>query len=179
MIQLTPTRAIAFSTAILLVGAVPALASADDFNSAPVSTGRIVHAADRAVTTEVQTPEAIAAWEAALMAAKAKRASGRKEHYGGLALAIAGYVVAVSGANLGCERNCSHGGEFVGLAMLGIGTVTGVHGSLVSHDADGEVNALIARGPDKSVPISASIGGGRSVGVSVGATRSLSYRFSW
>ncbi len=121
-----------------------------------------------AIDAALQSPDARVRWEADIAAARAKRSEARKQQYGGLVLGITGYVVMFAGVGH-CETSgsCSNGLAWVGLGTLVYGTAMGIKGSLRAHDADGEVNALIARGPE------------RTIAISLGAEKSVGYRITW
>jgi len=125
-----------------------------------------------AIEAALQSADPVAEWQAEIAVARAKRSSARKQQYSGLGVAIGGYVLMVAGAAHGDCRYGGYCGPGVGLAWAGLGTLVmgttmGIRGKIRASDADGEVNALLTRGPQKSFT------------VSLGTEKSIGYRVTW
>ena len=124
-----------------------------------------------AIDAALQSADPVVQWQAEVAAARAKRSSARTQQYSGLGVAIGGYVLMVAGAADVCQRGGSCGAgaglAWAGLGTLVMGTTMGIKGKLRAHDADGEVNALLTRGPQKSLT------------VSLGVEKSVGYRITW
>jgi hypothetical protein len=166
---------------------VPVLAGqapqADD-----ASAPQLTRAVQQAVANAFPKPEPMTAWQLEVAAAKARRSAGRKQMAFGYGLAIVGDIILLTPSSAGCEysyppRSCSTGPRLIGLPVIAVGLTTGILGKIKAHDADGEVNALIARGPgrepEKSIDVAVPAGGGRSLGLTLGSTKSLTYRLTW
>ena len=134
-----------------------------------------VRVSAKALAALPQTAQQIADWQAQLDDAKARRSMGRRIQFSGLAIALIGAGINMR-ASVACAPRYSYnqdscGGHMLGfVAMIG-GTVAGIAGGIKAHDADGEVNALIARGPGRST-------GGLSVSLTP-QQKALTYRLTW
>jgi hypothetical protein len=138
-------------------------------------------AIDHPVVAEPQVSSAVNDWQHQLDAARARRSHGRKLQFGGLALTAGGFVVNsifLSGVE-NCYRSCSTVTPFLGLSLIAGGAVTSLVGSVKAHDADGEVNALLVRGPSRIPAVSVPIGDHGALSVSAGRDKAIAYRFSW
>jgi hypothetical protein len=172
---------------LVIHGAVTA-ATAGQAHEAP--TPQPTLAVQQAVADAFQTPEPTAAWQKEVAAAKARRSAGRKQAALGYGLAIVGDLILLTPSHNICPNtyscSASTGPRLVGLPVIGLGLTAAILGNIKAHDADGEVNALIVRGPNRGlsqpspgVGITIPAGGGRSLDLTIGSTRTLTYRVTW
>jgi hypothetical protein len=170
------------SCLVVLSLATPAAAQ----QAMPAETGAsqatpVRFAIDYPAMAASQASSAVSEWQQQLDAAKARRSHGRKLQFGGLALTIGGFVVNSIALSIpqDCYRSCSLAGPFIGLTLIVSGAATGLVGGVKAHDADGEVNALLTRGPGRIPAVSVPLGDHSALSVSAGRDKALVYRFSW
>ena len=151
---------------------------------------QLARAVQQAVANTSPTPEAVTVWQQEIAAAKARRSAGRKQTALGYGLAIVGDLILVAPYHSSCSYayscSTSTGPRLIGLPVIAVGLTTAIFGRIKAHDADGEVNALMTRGPSRGVSqpspgvdITIPAGGGRSLALTVGSTRTLAYRVTW
>jgi|SRR5579862_4665838 len=165
----------------IVLAAVPAVSWAQDAPAALEGVTRTRFA--RAVALAPQTPQTASEWTAQLDAAKARRSAARKEAFAGFGFAIGGAILMQVSLrdSVGCYVNCrSHPLLFWGGFGTAIGGLVGsISGSIKAHDADGEVNALISRGPGKVAALALLAGPGGAITVDVGRDVAIGYRVTW
>jgi len=181
MTQITANRVVVSSLVILSLAAPAAARQAAPAEAGAGQPTPVRFAIERAIVTEPQASPAVNDWQQQLDAARARRSHGRKLQYGGLAVTLGGLVVnsIFLTAAQDCYRSCSPGAPFLGVTLIVGGAVTSLVGGVKAHDADGEVNALLMRGPGRVPAVSVPIGDHGALSVSAGRDKAVAYRFSW
>ena len=145
----------------------------------PIDQGR---ARPQGATDAPQTANAmVAAWQKEIDAAKARRSHARHLQALGIVMAIAGDAIVAANFEASCpSRSCSAPPPFaLGFGLLIVGAPMGIVNGVRAHDADGVVNALIARGPIPIGGLALPVGDHQSVSVAVGQTTAVAYHVKW